>query len=485
MNTQFNWEEPIPLDNVRVTTRFPVECLPQILRDYAISVSESTATPVDMSAVASLSVIAGAVQGKYQVMGKSDYFEPLNLYTIIIAKPAERKSAIIRAMTKFLSEYEKTENFKIQTTMDKQTIDYNIKLKQIAKIEEESKIEEAYRLKAECREIEQNGINQLRLIADDITPESLTSLLADNKGRLSIISSEGGVFDTLAGKYSNIVSIDTVLKAHIGDTITVDRKGRNKEYIPNPTLTILLTVQENVLEGLISNGVFRGRGLTGRFLYCQPISNLGTRKFDTPPISKQVEDNYKKLLFKLLDIPFGDTFKILTLSDNAYKLLKDFFNWVEPQLVDELENMSDWAGKLVGTNLRIAGILHCADYDYLMNNTVISGDTMKKAIKISKYFLEHAKSAYQLMGADKVIQEARYIISQLLEQNKEILKRCEIHRCCRGKFQKAENMQPALDLLIDYNYLYEEEQKKEVPKSGRPSDTRYILNPFYFNKSME
>lgn len=67
---------------------------------------------------------------------------------------------------------------------------------------------------------------------------------------------------------SNVVSIDTVLKAYTGDPIRVDRKGREAESIDSPALTMLLSAQESVLEGMLTNDAFRGRGLLGRFLYC-------------------------------------------------------------------------------------------------------------------------------------------------------------------------------------------------------------------------
>ena len=38
-----------------------------------------------------------------------------------------------------------------------------------------------------------------RLVADDITPEAAASLLAEQGGRLAVLSAEGGIFTTLAG----------------------------------------------------------------------------------------------------------------------------------------------------------------------------------------------------------------------------------------------------------------------------------------------
>lgn len=113
--------------------------------------------------------------------------------------------------------------------------------------------------------------------------------MADNSGIITVISTEGGLFDIFNGKYSsNVVSIDTVLKAYTGDPIRVDRKGREAESIDRPALTMPLSAQESVLEGMLTNDAFRGRGLLGRFLYCIPISMMGYRPFDTPVPPSQV-----------------------------------------------------------------------------------------------------------------------------------------------------------------------------------------------------
>jgi hypothetical protein len=46
-----------------------------------------------------------------------------------------------------------------------------------------------------------------RLVADDITPEACASLLVEQAGRLAVVSAEGGLFETISGRYSNNVPI--------------------------------------------------------------------------------------------------------------------------------------------------------------------------------------------------------------------------------------------------------------------------------------
>ena len=65
-----------------------------------------------------------------------------------------------------------------------------------------------------------------RILADDSTPEALTSLLATYGGRIAVLSAEGGVFDQIGGRYAKFPSFDVYLKGHAGDMLRVDRIGR-------------------------------------------------------------------------------------------------------------------------------------------------------------------------------------------------------------------------------------------------------------------
>ena len=44
--------------------------------------------------------------------------------------------------------------------------------------------------------------------ANDCSSEALTSLMAANDGVFSVLSTEGGIFDIMAGRYSNKFNID-------------------------------------------------------------------------------------------------------------------------------------------------------------------------------------------------------------------------------------------------------------------------------------
>ena len=479
---QLEWHDPELLKEHTLPS-FPVKYLPSGLQKYVIAVSENTATAVDMPAIAALALIAAAVQGKFSIEGKPNYQEQLNLYFLIIAKSGERKSSIIKTMTKAIYKFEAEENKRRKPLIAEDEAQLNRWRTQIEKYERKDQREEAEDLRRSCFELEQSRIRPLRLIADDATPEALTSLMAANNGIITVISTEGGLFDIFNGKYSsNVVSIDPILKAYTGDPIRVDRKGREAESIDNPALTLLLSAQESVLEGMLTNDAFRGRGLTGRFLYSTPESMMGHRPFDTPEIQSDLTEAYEQILLDLFSLSYPDpNIPLIKLDSDALAVYRRFSEKIESRLLTDLADMSDWGGKCAGVALRIAGLLHCVENRTAPDKIPVSKRTMIRATKITTYFLKHAQYAYSVMGADKTLHEAKYILRRLETQPKRELTKSGLFHLCRCKsFKRADDMLPALDLLVEYGYLKKRSYYQAT--GGRPKGDSYILNPLYFDE---
>ena len=285
----------------------------------------------------------------------------------------------------------------------------------------------------------------------------------------------------LSGIYSKNVNIDVMLKGYSGDSIRVDRVGRNSESIMNPALTILLTVQPNVLSDVMQNGTFRGRGLTARFLYCMPTSLVGRRRFHTMPIPQEVSSAYERLIKNLLEDEQSAIPEMITLSAEAEALLEAFSNEVEGKLKTEYADTADWAGKLVGGVLRIAGILCRASvrrcYDFLAVNDalIVSEEIMQNAITIGRYFAEHSKAAFSRMGVDDRMKQSKYVLSAIVKNGLAEFTRRDIMRLCRS-FKSAEELQPILNHLTEYGYIAPKGDDAKFVK-GRPTGLIYLVNP--------
>lgn len=476
----------VPPDTAKLPP-FPVNCLPPVLRDMAQATAENLQVAVDMPALEELAVAALCLQGKFIINPKPGWIEALGLYVAIAALPSERKSPSIKVITKPVYEFVKEENERRRPHVEEYNMKRDILVKRIKSMTEAAakpcktggkavSAESIVELQWELADLEKEPVRLLRLLADDVTPEALVSLMADNGGKMAIVSSEGGIFDIAAGRYSDKLNMDVFLKAYTGDYIQIDRKGRPSEDIDRPALTMLLTIQPAVLETIMGNHEFSGRGFLARFIYALPVSAVGRRRYETAPIPPQVEEEYKRLIYSLLSIPGEEQAHTIKLSPEAYQESRRFFEGLEPRLVDDLEDINGWAGKLHGQVMRTAAILHCCIHGAEAAEVPVSLETMMNAQTIGDYYLAHAQAAFQVMGLTEgpEVKDAKYILRRLRGQA-EISKR-DLFQLCNGRFRCVEDMEPGMKVLVERGYLSVETVK--TGGRGRPTE-KIVLNPEY------
>lgn len=425
------------------------------------------------------------VQGKFIINPKPGWVEPLNLYAAVVARPSERKTPALSVMTRPLHAFEKEENQRRAPLVDQYRMKKRILEKKIFNLSELAAkptakggavdMDDITELQYELSDLEREAVKPLRLLADDTTPEALVSLMAANDGRMGLISDEGGIFDTIAGKYSSgKVNMDVFLKAYAGSYLRVDRKGRDQEVIERPTLTMLLMVQPVVLEAIMGNQEFAGRGFLARPLYALPKSLIGHRRYRTPPVPQEVEQAYSTTIGALLSIQdLGET-RTIKVSPEADQEAERFFVALESRLGDDfgdLDDLEGWAAKYHGQIMRIAGVLHCCQHFRDAAQVPVSLDTMKAAQTIGEYFLEHTRAAFQIMGLteSREIKDAKYILKRIAEAD--TTKR-ELFRKCDGHMRSIEEMEPGLKILVDRGYI----RIDKVSTGGRPTE-KIIFNP--------
>ena len=478
-----NWEEPIPFGRYELPP-FPTDALPPDIGAYVEAVAESTQTPVDMAGTAALSMASVCTQGKYEIQGKADWIEPPNTFADIIAMPYERKSAVLHFIVRPGDNYEKQYNLQIAGRIEASKMRLRILERRQKAIEERvaKGNAEPGELEQIAQEIAEFEVEKpLHLYVDDITTEKLVSVMASNHGRAALISSEGGIFDTLAGIYTKNVNIDVMLKGYSGDTIRVDRIGRESVNIMNPSLTVLLMTQPKVVSDVLGNKTFRGRGLTARFLYCLPKSWVGERKFQSRPVPDEVYQRYEQKIVNMLEEEYPERPNIITLSPEASKLLTDFAEELEPKMKAEYAEIADWAGKLVGNTLRIAGLLcragvyRAPEFLYENEPLVVGGETMANAIKLGRYFLSHALAVFDVIPEAAMHRDADRILKMIRDRKLTDFNRRTAMRFCQT-FKTVAEIQPVLDFLEDYGYIAAVAGPPTYGK-GRPPMPRYKVNP--------
>lgn len=436
-----------------------------------------------MTAAAALAVAGLSVQGRFIINPKIGWVEPLNIFTVVVARPSERKTPALEVMARPVLAFEAEENKRRKPRVDNYEMQRDVLRKKLANMKELAakptsknpvSLIDISRTQEELSALESNAVAPLRLLADDVTPEALASLMAMNGGKMGILSDEGGLFDTLGGRYSNgRANLDVFLKSFNGSPLRVDRKGREREIIEHPTLTMLLMVQPVVLENIMNNREFEGRGFLSRPLYAIPKSPIGKRHYRTQPVPKVVEEDYTTAIYSLLCID-GEA-QTIKLSPEADQEAERFFNHLEQRLADGFsEDMEAWAGKFHGQVMRICGIIHCCQYFQEAAQVPVSLETMRAAQTVGEYYLAHTQAAFQVIGLSESqeTKDARYILKRMLATGQQQISKRDLFRQCDGRIRTVEGMEPGLKVLADRGYICID----KVNTGGRPTE-KIILNP--------
>jgi replicative DNA helicase len=486
----------MPLGTTGVVPAFPVEALPGWLGNYVAAVATATQTPPDLAGMLALAVLATVAAGAVEVQPRPGWREPLCLFVAVGMDAGARKSSVFTALTQPVADFERdqaaaalpsiTETLTLRRIAEQAAASAETAASKAPADQQEERQAEAIARAAEAASLVVPPVP--RWLVDDATPEALAGLLA-TYGRIALLSPEGDVFDQMAGRYNQQVgpNLGVYLKGHAGDLLKVDRRGRPPEYVERPCLTIGLTVQPEVLQGLAGRPGFRGRGLLARFLYSLPTSLVGRRQPGAPPVPQAAADRYAmevQALAASLIVSDNDDPTVLTLDPHAGELLLAFERDLEPRLAagsGDLAHLAGWAAKLAGATCRVAALLHLASHLRDGWAQPITAETFAGALRLADYLIDHACAVFDLMGADSRVDDARWLLDWIARTNQAQFSRRDAHQAARSRFRKATDLEPALALLEEHGYLRRVDADPPGPRGGRPPSPRFLVNPVPHN----
>lgn len=499
------WSQPVPLGG-GPRPAFPLAALPSVVRAQVAAVAESIQVPVDLAAAMALGVLSAAAGG-FAVQVRPDWHEPLAIYVCAVAESGEGKGPTVKALAAPLEalERERIEEARELVAIGQakyDTMEQRLKQARTVAAKADAGSAEGAVVADVAAELARMRRPELpRLLADDATPEALVSLLARH-GRIAVMSDEGGLIDTLAGRYSDgVANLDAVLKAWSQHPIRVDRKGREAEWVQRPVLTLCLAVQPVVVERLASDPLLRGRGLPARFLWFWPHTRLGRRRDDASPIPLEVDRAWNDLIRQLASLAAEPAIPaepnasdglagsagsaagaVLTIDNDAAEVFRAFKQAIEERLRPEdgdLYPANGWAGKLPGQVARIAGLLHLAEHRAAGIDRPISPDAMRAAVAIGLYLVDHALAAFGLEGpGGQLAPDARRLLSWIAAAERQTFSHREAHDALRSKArQTSDEWRPVIDLLERLGYVRRREAEATASRGGRPPSPVFEVNP--------
>lgn len=478
------WEAPRRIDrNDKTPLPVSVGRAPARLWAMVDAVAEAYQVPRALPFMVILSILSTSVGGRRRVQVTPDWTETLSIYTAVALPSGERKSPVMSALSAPLREHEEALVAELEPEIALQRNLRDLRASAVEKLKRKGDTSPTAiaKLESAVTELEETVVPaRPRLLADDSTPEAMALLMAQQDGRLGVLSSEGGLFATLAGRYSNgVANLDLVLKAWSGDFCRVDRVSREVVTLAEPVLSIGLAVQPDILAGLAEAKHFRGSGLLARFLYALPESLVGTRNPDPDPVPEHVATDYADAVESMAKALWRSTTDDMKLTEAARDALTVFRVDLEPRLhpeTGELAHIADWANKLPGQLVRIAALFTLFDNPHAVE---VDATAMVDALDLAPYFMSHAREAFDVMSTrQNPLTPARAVLRWIKRNKHEQFTLREAHRALAGQAwcDSADDVREALDDLEDLGWVQPKPQPERAGKPGR-RPAPYLVNP--------
>ena len=392
---------------------FPVEALPANLRQLTEAAAANIQISPDLFAVPLLAALCIPLQSRFIVRIDSGYTEPLCLYTLTVARPSERKSAVISLLEKPFWKYQSSQN--------------------------------------KNREI--TGDTPITLYVTDATPEKLAFLMKENGGAIALMSDEPDALTVAAGlRYGKGKNLGLMLQAWSAGRFMMSRATDDKRVsIDRAVMSVAVMSQPSYVESLVKDKEMSSRGFLQRFLFSRPLSKVGSRTFNKPDIPEVLLKEYESTIYELLNVETqGIPFEV-ELSVGAKNLAALYFTGLENEIEKE-PVLEGWMGKLFGQVIRIAGILHCAQWLSESHKHMIDGQTMNSAIQLGNYFKSHAKAIFTDVDISEEIEDARELYRRMMESGMEVFTKSDCYKITRKNMPKV-RLEAALAQLIKAQYI--------------------------------
>lgn len=474
---------------------FPLDCLPDELGQFVKQLAACKQAPVDAAAVSLLSMFSMAEGGRFMVDPgvKAVYQKGINLFTMTVMESGTGKSEIMNVLKKPVEAFQRDFNQEYKPKIDMDTNWQAVLRDRVEKIKKQ-----CVNGKAEYSELEQaqreldafKPMKYLRCMTDNVTTEALENLLAENNGVMSVVSTEGGVIDIMGGRYSKDGSsnIDVYLHGYSNESLDKDRAGQGHIHVDNLYLTVNFSIQPTVLSSFMRRD-FIEKGMTSRFLYSIPGEVDERCLRESPDIKPLVLANYENKIRDIMAIPrnVGELYE-LRFSEEATELLVAYNDdGIQKRIKEDLACIKRVARRVIGQTIRLAGILHLMEYgSEAVEKREISAGTVKKAIRLTDYFLEHTKAAHKTVEDSEELQNLRYVWEKCCAFKKAVIPHDLLRESCRGRLRTNEELRPYISGLIERGYLRalpaDTAVTKEEKKGGRPKAVRYGINPLLYNE---
>lgn len=420
-------------------TRYPLDSLPRVLRNWTLAIADSLQTPPEVPATFALAVTSGAIGATRQIHLGRGWTQLAGLWAGVIAPPGVAKKSPSR----------KAASRPIHDWQQKLYREYRGAMAQY-----ERDLEAWGNLPKDQRGDKPEKPQFRHCVVNDVTIEKLAEILDQTPRGLLLERDELVGWVNAMNQYRSGAGADRqhFLSIWSNEEIKVDRKSNPEPiYIRRPLVSILGGIQPSQVRklGFIDDGLFE------RMLWCWPtVTELRLPK-ETGPDQIAVDD-YAQLVTNLLQLgmnEFGDPIDVF-LTEKARRTWDQL---VEERLVKPFNRDPENGSRIAKTTAHAGGLallIHLARLhsgDRIQDDRLADEQAVEAAWELTSYYARQSDRVFGLAESTPQDEKSDKLIGWIVKRGGEATQH-DIQKANLPGLHKATYIAAALDDLEDRGY---------------------------------
>ena len=447
--------EPVEVKEPPRYQPFPVECLPDPLKQLVVEGAKAIGCDESYIALPLLTAVATAIGTTRCLQVKRGWMVPSILWTAIIGESGTSKSPAFRLAMKPFRKLQRKAHEENAEEEKQYAEEKKVYKKAFNKWEKAGKGEES-------PPDEPKTPQAVRYIVIDTTVEALAPLLQDNPRGLLVARDELNGWLQSFGQYNGKGGADSSqwLSMYSADELTVDRRTGTTRTIYVPTASVSITggIQPGILTRALGKE-HRESGMAARLLMAQP-PRRAKRWIEAdvdPAITQEVEALFAELL-KLepeIDEEGRPHPVAIQLGPEAKTAWVEYYDKHAKEQADLTGDLAAAWSKLEETPVRLALVMHLVRYaagDVANDGSedgFVTQKTMRDAITLTQWFKNEALRVYDQFEDTEEDRERRRLIEWITGKGESVTVR-EVQQGCRW-LKETGVAEVALNDLVEAN----------------------------------
>ena len=450
---------------------FPLEILPEPIRQLSESGAESIGCDPSFIALPALAAAGAAIGNSRRILVKRGWEEPAVVWVATIGRSGvARKSPTLDLALAPLRDADADAMRKYQRDMENWRCDYRAWEREATAFKRDKDMEAADPgdppAQPACG----------RHVVQDVTLEAVATILQENPRGIILGRDELAAWLRSFNQYRarGGGDVQAWLEAHRAGRISIDRKtGVRHIQVAHGFVAVAGTVQPGTLAACLTPE-YREVGLAARLLLAFPP--VHPRRWTDAELNPSVRNTYSDMISSLLHVEMDSDShgepapQLVSLSAAAKRLFAPFYNELGILTWNAGDDEAAAMAKIEGYAARFALIFTlCDDPDALE----VGEDEMRRAIVLAKWLTDETSRVYLLLGEPPVEAARRRLADWIRSRGGTVTLRDVHHNL--NRFKTAEEVRDALADLEAHGLgtLHRTEPGRE---GGRPSDV-FILTP--------